>query len=425
METFFDTTVLNAPSPRVRAREKSPWPIALIVGGLLVRFFLAVVCWGTNDATTFARFGYLISRVGLLQAYHTDSQLNHPPIPAIWAEVAWRLTASSPPIPVQLHWDRNALIASAPWFSAVFKIPVLLAECATCWLLYRIWKDRAGTRRGLAVAAMYAWALDAILVSGYHCNTDSIYAFFCLLSVYLAQDRKLHFGSGVALAAAINIKLTPVLLLPPLLLAYRDWRKAGSFLGGISLGIAPFVPVFYFAGHSFYANGIAYQSNLDRWGMNYLFMLLGRGLGEYRAHGRLVVVGLIGAWALAARIWDQTNRYELAAVAFAIFLFFTPGFGVQYTVMALPLMFAVRPGLASLYGLLSGLFLFVVYWAYWTGHGLVVSQFERHGFPAPSGLWGLVAWASLGIYLSKSVSKSAEKCVFRAKEPLLIHAIAP
>ena len=89
------------------------------------------------------------------------------------------------------------------------------------------------------------------------------------------------------------------------------------------------------------------------------------------------------------------NLYEVAAVTLAIFLVFTPGFGVQYTVLVLPLLFAARPRLANVYGLLAGLFLLVVYWAQWPGRWPPDSQFKGM-FPWPSPLWGLAAWARWG-----------------------------
>jgi len=380
--------------------------LALVAAGLLLRVALAVVSWGANDANLFGKFGFEITRDGLMATYRVDPLLNHPPIPSYWCAVAWRLSVPFYTDGDRLFCDDVTSNTPGPWFSAVFKIPVLLAECATVWLLYRLWKQRQGTRRGLAVAAMYAWSVDAMLVSGYHCNTDPIYAFLCLLSVYLAQDRRCHFWAGAALAAAINVKLTPVLLVPPLLLAYRDWRQAGRFLAGVALGVIPFLPVFYFAGHSFFQNGIAYKSNLDRWGIPYLLMLHGSGADAYYIHGRPLVLVLVGLWAVAARLSGQTDRYEVAAVTLGIFLFFASGFGVQYTVMVLPLMFAARPRLANIYGLLAGLFLLVVYWGHWTGRWPPDSQFHGY-FPWPSPLWGLAAWGTLGLYLLLAVVRLA------------------
>ncbi len=97
-----------------------------------------------------------------------------------------------------------------------------------------------GPRRALGAAALYAWCLDAILVSGYHCNTDPVYAFLCLLCVWLIADKGWHFRGGLVLAAALNVKLTPVLLAAPLLLNCRDWRQAGRFIAGLSMGRSRF-----------------------------------------------------------------------------------------------------------------------------------------------------------------------------------------
>jgi hypothetical protein len=123
------------------------------------------------------------------------------------------------------------------------------------------------------VAAGYAWSLCAILVGGYHCNTDTIYAFFCLLSVYYLEERRAWLAGGLALAAAVNVKLTPVLLVPVLLLSARRWPDALRFVGGLAVGVVPFVPVLVLAGDKFYANAIRYGSNPDNWGVTYLLML--------------------------------------------------------------------------------------------------------------------------------------------------------
>ena len=48
----------------------------------------------------------------------------------------------------------------------------------------------------------------------------------------------------------------------------------------------------------------------------------------------------VGAWAAAARLLGRWNRYEIAAVTYAIFLVFSSGFGVQYAAIILPLLFA-------------------------------------------------------------------------------------
>ncbi len=209
--------------PLAVAGDQAPgWLTFLVVLGLAIRFLLAAVTWGSNDANTFNQFGFFITRDGLMNTYRYDSYLNHPPLPALWTVVAWRLTC--PLIPDEdghLHAEQLTSDTPGPWFSAVMKIPALAADCVAAWLIYRIFRNRGTARRAMGVAAIYAWSLCAILVSGYHCNTDPIYAFFCLLCIYFMQDKRMFFWSGVALAAAVNVKLTPILLVPPLVLTLR------------------------------------------------------------------------------------------------------------------------------------------------------------------------------------------------------------
>lgn len=395
-----------------RARDPATWALlALAAVGLALRFALAHYTWGTNDADSWVQFGYYINDKGILLEYQWDKYLNHPPIPAYWSMVVYRMTQDPP-------WDVE--FARPPGFPFVFKIPVILADVAAAWLLYKLWKPRRGARRAALIAAGYAWSLCAILVSGYHTNTDPIYAVLCLACVYLIEARGRHFWAAVALAAAINVKLTPILLIPPLVLSYRSWRDLLRFLAGLSLGVIPFVPVFWYVGKYFYANAVAYKSNPDSWGITYLLTYLQGGptvdLGDaewghrpisdwYFNHGKTLVLALIGVWSVVARVLGRWDRYQLCAVTLAIFLFFAPGFGVQYVVIALPLMFAAWPAMAAAYGLVAGLFLLVVYWAQWPGahHVWPPNSRFKGRFPYPSAWYGVAAWALLGWFLVRQV----------------------
>ena len=123
------------------------------------------------------------------------------------------------------------------------------------------------------------------------------------------------------------------------------------------------------------------------------------------------MLALIAGWAVLARWRGRDSRegegpfdaYTIAAVTLSIFLFFTPGFGVQYTVIVLPLLFAVWPGMANAYGLVAGLFLTVIYWAHWPGHHWPPNSQFAGMFPRPARIYGLVAWGLLGYFTLRSV----------------------
>src|SRR5947208_14108287 len=54
------------------------WSVALIAGGILLRFAIATISIGTNDAAAWLRFGEEINHHGLLVTYRVDRDFNHP-----------------------------------------------------------------------------------------------------------------------------------------------------------------------------------------------------------------------------------------------------------------------------------------------------------------------------------------------------------
>lgn len=373
-----------------RARRCCWLAIAL---GMAVRITLSAVSIGSNDAGTFLAFAEQIRRIGLLRIYAVNPLFNHPPLPALWAAA------------VSLVAGRHL------WpFAVLFRLAPIAADALVIGLLYRLRR-----RGGLWLAAAFACNLDSILVSAFHCNTDPCYAALCLLAVYLIEEHGWHFRGGLALAAAINVKLIPVLLIPPLLLACRDRRQAGRFLLGLSLGIAPFLPALLTVPRQFLHNVIAYGSYLERWGP--LFFLIGwqhpvnpavedrRSVLLYYHVGKYLILITIGAWSLLARRRARWNRYEWCAVTFALFLILTPGFGVQYTALLGPLLFAAAPGFGIAYGAVAGIFLLVSYCALWNGQIPVQALFTAPMTNATAYL-GVATWMVLVGYFAYTLIRS-------------------
>jgi len=366
--------------------------LSLIAVGILLRIGLALISIGTNDAAAWLRFGDEINRNGLPNTYTIDPDFNHPPIPGYWAAACARLAGS----------DDAPLHDSV--FTILFKIAPILGDCLAIYLLYLIWRGQRGKPFALYVAAMFSLSLNAIAVSGYHCNTDSLLIALCLLSLYLIQHKPRPLLAGLALAAAINIKLIPVLLIPGLLLHLKSWRHAVKFILGLAIGVLPFIPALLAVRTQFLDNAVRYNSILDRWGINY-FLLFGetgwnpahRGeqiSAAYYNKARYVILSIIAAWSLLARFKPRWTVYEITFITFAIFLVFAPGFGVQYTVLAgLPL-FATRPRWATAYALLAGLFVSSAYFVNWKGTFPLYSHWGTL-LPEPVAILGLLTWILL------------------------------
>jgi hypothetical protein len=380
-----------APAGAAEPRRASPVILvlaALVVVGIAARFALSWISLGSNDWGTWHWFATLVLISGP-KVYVFDASINHPLIPLIWSGIALALSA----IPIGAS------------FAFWFRIPAVLADVGSCILLKRIWTTRTNDRRwGWAAAAAMAWNLDAIMIGAYHCNTDSICAFLALLSAYLL-DRRRPLGAGLALAAAINVKLVPVLLIPALLSATGGWRGGLRFLGGLACGALPFLIPWLMVREAFVHNVLSYNPLIGEWGIMFFGMhwndlpvtahkaLL--ATQWYVANGKRVVLAaavLVGLISLIRPRWWSV--YDRTALGLVLFLVLAPGFGFQYTVYAAPLLLAVDLRRGMIYGLVAGLYVLTAYAGAWDGTLPIETMFSGrpNGLPVPL---GLVAWAVL------------------------------
>jgi hypothetical protein len=338
----------------------------LVALALLARVALSAVSVGTNDALTFAEFGKDVRLFGLFGAYANNPYLNHPPLVALWAAAVVRMTGA-PVLPYLV-----AFTIKADWaFAFVFRLPVIAADALACGLLYARWRGRLGRPRAAALAAAFAWAPGAFLVSAYHANTDPLYSALCLLAVWLLEERGAFVWGGLALGAAINVKIIPGLMIAPLLLTCRSRSDARRFIAGLALAALPYLPMVLADFPTFYHNVLSYAGFSEAWGFNFFLIHAGRvgalagpsarWVAAYHAFGRVILVALVLGWAVLARLRPRWDRYEVAAVTGVIFMAFSPSFGIQYMVLPGLMLFAVRPRAAIAYAVASGAFLVWIY----------------------------------------------------------------
>jgi len=382
-------------------RGRRGWDI-LLLAGICLRVALSAISLGSDDAVIWQRFAEHISTHGLFDLYRTNQEFNHPPIPGYWAMLAYNFTR---------HHRAQ--------FGFVFRVPGILADVLSCFLLLKIGNRRAlrTNQQGLGpkMALVFAWSPCAILMSGFHGSTDSVYAALCLLAAYCATELASPFAAGLALGAAINVKLIPVMLIVPFLLLFRSPIAAGKFIAGLVLMVVPFIPVLIESGSAFHHNAMEYNSAIDYWGVDQILLeaqtvdkYAGWGvvlLAEYHDVGRYLIFASILTFALIARR-KQLDFYTTGAGAAALFLIFTPGFGVQYLVFVLPLLIAADLKRGLIYGLLAGAFMFIAYDLFWDGsipiQTLGIAGRVRRG---PGDLLALLTWAQLIVFVFRAVSR--------------------
>ena len=392
------------PSPSAAENPRSKAALgALAIGalGMALRCAISAVSIGANDILFWEDFARTARERGVLWMYTNIPMWNHPPLMGKLAPGLLRLS-----------------VLTGLRFPVAFKLAPMAADALCLVLLWKIWRRRsADAFAPLAAVAIFSLSPDAMLVSAYHGNTDPLVGMFILAACYFVEEKASFFWAGVALAAAVNVKLIPLLLVPVFLANVRRWPDAFRFAGGLCVGIIPFVPVLLRVGSSFYTTAITYNSNFDNWGIPF-FVRMAEENPEWvgaagRVHAAVAASGryLVAATILALCAWSRWRRplstYQLAAGGLAAFLFLGPGFGVQYTAILGPVLVAASLGWGLWYALSAGAFIASVYYLFWTREALVASWFST-AFPYPAPWIGLIAWLGLGQFLVSLLRRSRE-----------------
>jgi hypothetical protein len=76
-----------------------------------------------------------------------------------------------------------------------------------------------------------------------------------------------HFLPAWPLGAAINVKLIPALLIPVLPARRHRVGSAAAVIGGLAIGVVPFVSTLFTSWTSFKQNALDYNSYWDNWGI--------------------------------------------------------------------------------------------------------------------------------------------------------------
>jgi hypothetical protein len=378
--------------------------VAVAILGIVAREALAWISWGSADTSIQQGYGRAAAEHGVLWLYRNDPEYQHPPTTAYWDWLAMRLAGA---VERAGRAGRAGLPIPLAPFAFIHKQPMIFADCIAAVLLYRIWARRRGRLAGAAVAAAFAWSPIAILLSGFHGNNDAGYGMLVLLAAYLLQERRAFFAAGLAMAAAVNVKLVPVLLVPVLASVCLDWRQLARYLAGAAIGAIPFLMLLLVEPVAVLRNMLPYRSSINYWGVNQFLLEVAREprfsavsqaiMNAYNDRGRFIVLAaaLLLVVLIRDRRWGAERAETVAAASAALFLVLAPGFALQYLALVGPVLFAVRPVSGMVYGITAGLFALFNYWMNWTG-GLPIESMALATPPrAPGPIFGLLAWCVL------------------------------
>ena len=344
------------------SRARRPWIVlvAIAVAGLLIRVALAAATDGTNDVVSWLAFIDAARTHGAFSLYGITEwptvpvfDFNHGPLVALGIQVG--------------VWVQEILPISE---RLIPRLPAIAADAGATVLAFVLIAGRFGPRSGLLAAAMVAFNPVLILVSGFHGNTDPVFVALMLLALVLLE-RNMGVAAGLGFAAAVGVKIVPLLAAPAIVLSIGATTVRRRFLwAALAASASLWLPAFLIDPGALIREVFLYRGITGIWGVGVLASRFGGDPGVVWFRELwivLVIAAILGSgWVLAKS--DRSAAAWSIAAAFLVFLALTPGFGVQY--LAWPVLFLIvaAPGFGAVYSVASGAFLFAAY-AFWSGGG--------------------------------------------------------
>jgi len=372
--------------------------ILLVLAAFVVKAAMAFFTYGSTDVLIYEADVAKLKQDGGVALYRDGIQTEwcgHPeqrPCPPF----------NHPPFMIRAlqGWASLAEISGLP-FRFWLRLTCAVADVGSLALLARLLRRRwteVQTRVGLL---WFAASPIAVLVSGFHGNTDPILMFFVLLVLVLVEERRPAWLAGVALGMAMDVKVLPVLLLPAILLALDGSRRRIEFcVGAAATFLVASVPLLLEAPELVVTRVFGYRSQSGSWGLSLLTLLLGQTphlawLGEtYARHGTLLSLGLVLGASLRPRPPSGADAlFTRAGLAMCLFVSVIPGFGVQYLVWLVPWAVGLGSGPTAAYYIAGTGFLFGYYSA--TAGAFpwyLANSLERSAWSAKVLGLGLICW---------------------------------
>ena len=309
---------------------------------LLVKLYLAVTSEGSADVIGFADHLAKIRELGV-GVYYVKGPFNNP--------------FNSPPFIIHALRALGFLTdATRLSFSFWLRLPAILADTGSLFVVWKILNQKPSLPRSPLLLLLLALCPVSIMVSGYHGNTDPLMIFLTLLAIYLIERGERWWLAGLAFGMALNIKVAPLIFAPAICFYLPGMRARAQYFGAAAaafiLGSLPYILL----DPSILRNVFGYSSLYGQWGWSALLerwyweapRFLNPPHDVIGIHG---VFALIGKWALllsivGVSIWMNRRPVKPPLVlqcglTVTLFLFLTPGFGIQYLSWLVPLVIAL------------------------------------------------------------------------------------
>jgi uncharacterized membrane protein len=303
----------------------SPLTIAVLVG-LAARLLLVATSIGTNDVPFMLLWAKYARESGIAGAYARQWELNHPPLSLLI-----------------IHWLDLLAARTGIEFTDLLRLLQVAADMVTTAALAAIVRIRSVTPHP---AILFVVCPAAIAISGFHCNTDPTMVALMVASILLLL-RGRGFAAGLTFAAAVGIKIIPLLVLPFILMR-RESRL--RFATACAIGLtAIFAPAIAAGGPAVLRNVFGYSGFAGKWGFPALLLTVESWIAQprttvlfqfaswYADNGRYIIAAAVIG--LLVLLWRRSDALLAAVPTVLLFvLTLAPGFGIQYLLWPLPLL---------------------------------------------------------------------------------------
>jgi hypothetical protein len=340
---------------------------------LLLKLLLALSTGGTNDVRTWEQDLATLRTAGFAELYRSGVQYRSPA-----GELLPRQAFIHPP--AVLHVLR--ILGNRFWLRTCCSI----ADAGTLALLWKMFGR---------VPLLFALSPIAILISGFHGNTDPIMMFFVVAAVFFAE-RGNAGRAGVAFGVACGVKLIPVIFAPAILLCLPGSRSRLKWMiASVAAWIALSLPYIVRDPALILRTMLGYGSATGLWGFSLISVVLDAGrLYNPAAKWIALLASACVPLMFKRRLFAQCGLIALT------FLFLSPGFGLQYLTWAVPWTVLLSRRSMIAYHAVAGIFALTVYAAaaQMTAAGVYVDLLNSNHFVVMV-VMGLACWITIALII--------------------------
>ena len=335
------------------------------VVALLLKLLLASCTLGTNDARTWEHDLTTLRTAGFAELYRSGVQYD---------SSAGRLSQRQAFIhpPAVLHALR--ILGNRFWLRAA----CALADAGTLVLLWRMFGN---------VPLLVVLSPVSILISGFHGNTDPIMMFFLVAAVFFVE-RGHAARAGIAFGLACSVKLIPLIFAPAILLCLPGLRPRLKWLAASAVvWFALSLPYLAQEPMLILRSMLGYSGATGLWGFSLVT--------STSYDSAIKWIALLAAACLP--LMTKRRLFEQCALIAFLFLFLSPGFGLQYLAWTLPWTLILHRRTMLAYHAIAGAAALAVYAAVSqnTSAGVYADLLNPAHFPVLI-LMGIVCWLTIG-----------------------------